>query len=61
MKNANNAVIKGIKLIVNTTFATVVDIIDRIKQIFDKPNIRPASTPKAPHFFICVKILAPYL
>tara|TARA_E500000178_G_scaffold350084_1_gene408320 strand:+ start:1072 stop:1248 length:177 start_codon:yes stop_codon:yes gene_type:complete len=43
--NARRAVRNGIRLIVNTVLATVVVVIDNIKQILDVARIKPASHP----------------
>ena len=45
---ARIAVIKGIKLIVKTVLATVVIVIERIKQILAVPKNIPASNPDGP-------------
>ena len=45
IKKEKKAVRKGIRLIVKTVFATVVDVIDKMKHIFDKLNTTPPRSP----------------
>ena len=45
IRKENKAVRKGIRLIVKTVFATVVDVIDKMKHIFDKLNTTPPRSP----------------
>jgi len=61
MKNANTAVIKGIKLIVKTVLATVVEVIDKIKHTLEIPNTNPANHPYGPTFVICNRRILLYL
>ena len=45
IKKEKKAVRKGIRLIVKTVFATVVDVIDKMKHMFDKLNTIPPRSP----------------
>ena len=45
IKKEKKAVRKGIRFIVKTVFATVVDVIDKMKHIFDKLNTIPPRSP----------------